>query len=80
MDRSLHISVIVDGSCEKAAITDATWRTATGAGRHTSGDADNIFKKLTVVAGELASSPTRQTYTGVRVRFGWLWIYRNVTS
>jgi hypothetical protein len=54
MDRSLHISVIVDGSCEKAAITDAACRTAAGAGRHASADADNIFMKLTVVEDELA--------------------------
>jgi hypothetical protein len=54
MDRSLHISVIVDGSCEKAAIADAACRTAVGAGRHASVDAGNIFMKLPVVEGELA--------------------------
>jgi hypothetical protein len=54
MDRSLHISVIVYGSCEKAAIANSACRTAAGAGRHASVDADNIFMKLTVVEGELA--------------------------
>jgi hypothetical protein len=44
MDRSLHISVIVYGSCEKAAIADAACRTAAGAGQHASVDADNLYE------------------------------------